>query len=184
MIEEKDLLDFFRDIEFMPPNNRDPREFINQPEEEEFSGEFSHADIETGDHSDHPNPAVYSDYYMFTDPVARGGGLQSPQSNMANKLNKSYGNKPLKDTHSFSDVHQESLEQEAPSFPRHERQQTMETPPANPDGSFPKHSGVRSMMDPTVAFNIQQPQEIELQQPTLIEGVVYPAGVRLIWEEN
>lgn len=184
MIDDKDLLSFFQDIEFMPPNNRDPREFINQPEEDEDVGEFSHADIEAGDHSDHPNPAVYSDYYMFTDPVARGGGLESPKSQLANKLNKDYSNKDLNNTHSFSDVHQTSLEQEVDQFPRHERQQPIETPPSNPDGDFPKHTGVRSMMDPSVAFNIQQPQEIELQRPTMIEGVVYPKGTKISWRDE
>lgn len=183
MIQDKDLLSFFQDIEFMPPNNRDPHEFINQPDVEDNGG-FSHANIEGGDHSDHPNPAIYSDYYMFTDPVARGGGLVSPKSQMANRLNKTYTNKNLNDTHSFSDVHLTQLEQQVGQFPRHERQAPIETPPSNPDGNFPKHVGVRSMMDPSVAFNIQQPQEIELQQPTLIEGIVYPEGTKILWRNE
>jgi hypothetical protein len=183
MIQDKELLDFFQDIEFMPPNNRDPREFISQPEDIEEPGEFSHADIETGDHTDHPTPAVYSDYYMFTDPVARDGGLKNPKSKMANKLDKAYHNKNLADTHSFSDIHQEPLEQDAPQFPRHEKQPEVDAP-VNPDGTFPKHSGVRSMMEPTVAFNIQQPQEIQLNQPTMIEGKVYDKGTKLSWREK
>lgn len=183
MIQDKDLLSFFQDIEFMPPGNRDPREFIDQPEQEDESGEYSFDGIETADHSDHPNPAVYSDYYMFTDPVARGGGLVSPKSNMANKLDKTYSNKDLSNTHSFSDVHHTELEQQVDQFPRHEQQPPV-TPPANPNGDFPKHTGVRTMMEPSVAFNIKQPQEIELQQPTMIEGTVYSEGTKIRWRTN
>jgi hypothetical protein len=179
MMQDKDLLSFFQDIEFMPPNNRDPREFINQPEAD-APGEFSHANIETGDHSDHPNPAVYSDYYMFTDPVARGGGLISPKSQFANKLDKVYSSKNLADTHSFSDVHLTQLEQQVSQFPRHQKQPPVEIPPTNPDGSFPKHSGIRSTMEPSAAFT----RELELQQPTLIEGVVYPEGTKLSWRSK
>lgn len=185
MIDDKDLLDFFKDIEFMPPNNRDPREFITDQSDIDIddSGQengYSVTDV-SGDHEDHPDPQTYSDYYMFTDPAARKGVTAPPKSDMANKLNKSYHNKNLDDTHSFSDTHFESLEQDTPVYPKHEPRAPKPTQPTG-DGSFPKHSGVRSMMEPTVAFNYDKPHDVVLEKATYIEGEVFPEGTRVIWE--
>ena len=167
---EKDILQFFRDIEFMAPNDRDPREFIDvqnpnndEPVEDEV-GEGIFDNIENRDHSDHPDPQTYSDYYMFNDPARTHGIADSPESPLANKLDKTYHKKNLVDTHSTSDVHHEPLEQGPPAFPR--------------------HSGVRSMMEPTVAFNMNVPHEIELKGETYIEGKLYPAGSKVKWEEK
>jgi len=185
MIQDKDLLSFFKDIEFMPPNNRDPREFINQPEDEE-TDEFTQADPTTQDHTDHPDPVVYTDYYMFTDPVARHGGFGNPKSQLANKLGKTYSNKDPETTHSFSDVHHTDLEQDAGEFPQHTRTTSSLAPQGSTDGDFPQHTGVRSMMEPSAAFNTDEDEnnEVELERPTMIEGKVYPAGTRLYWKEG
>lgn len=188
-IQDKDLLQFFQDIEFMPPNDRDNREFINgqmgsddddvsDEAIEDMSGDAMWDDMQDQPHDDHPDPDTYADYYMFTDPAASRGVMKSPKSELANKLDFSYQKKDLSDIHSVSDSHYETLEQEAPLFPKHINQPAPEMPYTG-DGSFPKHDGIRSMMEPSVFMH-----EETLKKETMIEGELYPKGTVVKWPEE
>lgn len=112
------------------------------------------------DGSEHPAPGIYADYYMFNDPGTRTepDGGRSPISQQANQLNMEYHKKDLSRIESASDVHIESLEQ--------------------PSGEFPRHAQIRSQMEPSVL----SPEEVVLEQPTMIEGTVYPAGTKIFAE--
>jgi hypothetical protein len=211
----KDVAQFFQDVYFDPPNGRPATDFLdnqgfeadpatfNRQDGEELPPEERGQELlkpEDMDITDQINvsgadPHIWSDYYMFHDPLmhqmdgAGGNPLTGPASDMANTLNVTYKKKDLSDVTSASDDHLENLEQ-APA-------------------TYPKHAGVRSTMEPDngSAFdliNASRPQdpnqdsgepqpgnsallaydEIVLEDDTFIEGVVYPAGTILTRERS
>ncbi len=165
-VTEETIQQFFTDVGFTPPAGKNVLDFI----EDKIDGILSTIDNGDGEEDvpgvpdnvseiyrdeppdiGHPAPTIFADFYMFNDPGSRNESDKNPvHSDSANKLNVEYQKRDFRSTHSFSDIHDESLTQPKPEFPR--------------------HVGVKSQTE-------QQP--IVLNQPTLIEGVVYPAGTKI-----
>ena len=62
--------------------------------------------------------ALFADFFLFNDPGTVPSHAQVPYQRTTNQ-NVDYQKKDLKQTHSFSDIHLEDLEQPRPEFPRH-----------------------------------------------------------------
>ena len=154
MINSKDLLQFFQDMEFLPPNDLDPRDYVEMDQQDDAADfTMTQDNIWRRTDVDHPSEQTYADYYMFTDPAAEIMA-SPPRSDLADKLNKTYKKKNLKDIQSVSDVHLEDLQQDA--------------------AEFPKHVSVKSTAEPSVFIH-----EAVLTKPTLINNKVYEAGTIL-----
>jgi hypothetical protein len=169
--KENTIAQFFVDSGFIPPKGRNMLDMgfgfdTGVDSNMEFDGYDGIPDTildvtkDLDDGSEHPAPDIYADFYMFNDPGTRTepDGGRSPISQFANQLNMDYHKKDLSRIESASDVHVESLEQ--------------------PAGEFPRHAQVKSQMEPSV-FG---PEEVVLEQPTMIEGTVYPTGTHILAE--
>ena len=201
----KDIMEFFKDVFFEPPNGRDPQEFVGEDytdasrpfDSEGMETLLKPEDLTITDNDEAVNPKYWADYYMFHDPLIKNMSnsvdiFQGPQSATANTLNKDYKKKNLHDLQSVSDIHMESLD-------------------ASP-GTYPKHAGIRSTMANSSAFDLlnrnnpeeqaditpAQPQDrgynpnsamvmqkqVTLQQPVVVEGKKYPKGTVFVYTEG
>jgi len=170
-MKESTIAQFFVDSSFIPPKGRNMFDMgfgfdagvDSDMELDGYDGiPNTILDItkDLNDGSEHPAPSIYADFYMFNDPGTRTepDGGRSPISQQANQLNIEYHKKDLSRIESASDVHAESLEQ--------------------PPSEFPRHTQVRSQMEPSVLDS----KEVILEQPTMIEGTIYPVGTRILAE--
>lgn len=185
---ENTIAQFFTDSGFIPPKGRSIAAFgfgfdtniDSNMDKDGYDGiPDSILDITQGIHdgSEHPIPGIYGDYYMFNDPGTRtNSDLRSPLSQDANQINTEYHRKNLDLIQSASDVHLEPLEQPAAEFPRHAQIKSQMEPSVldSDKATLIDQSGIR----------LPRSEELILQQPTMFEGIEYPAGTRLFIEDS
>jgi hypothetical protein len=204
----KDVTEFFRDVLFEPPNGRDIGEFVGglegdqapiQAQQGDDEEEFFNAAQETVDPStgtlikpedadirdqievSGADPRVWSDFYMFHDPLQKQMNqgldpLQGPPSQMANTQNKDYHKKNLADIQSAADSHFENLDAVPAPYPRQVSYRSVAD-----RGAFDLLSSSQDAVEPSAQTvdqiaGLSQITDTVLNRPTMIEGKVYPKG--------
>lgn len=124
-LDENNVKQFFLDVGFIPQEGMPDADTLfpnamyagEDDEDDGYSGiQDNIKDLLYKDQDG--DVALFADFFLFNDPGTVPSHAQTPYQRSTNQ-NVDYQKKDLKQTHSFSDVHLEDLEQPRPEYPRH-----------------------------------------------------------------
>lgn len=124
--ERKEVLAFLTQIGFIAPTGMSNDDFVGMSDQDIMLDSVDNDasanikslfDNDRMHNGDHPDPYTFADYYMFNDPSADDGLGDQNDPNAV--ITQDYQKKDLSQTHSFSDVHIEEIQQDAGAWPKH-----------------------------------------------------------------